>query len=284
MIEYLNNFKERGNRLKIIESIRTIIDQGQFTLAISEMEKYLITYEDDCEILYYYGKMLRKIGRVDEAIATFKRLLKYQKDFNVNSYLDSSKLEFFKVYFINDYYEEAYALFQIIKNEIKDKVDWNLSVVEKVLKIKLGIYNRNNDEDSTVILRMLDYDKDLALSHIKKHLTGSDEDKSMFKDVDINLLFDLVQKIIPESKKVQTFNVLDTYLFYFPGIGQNKYNRLKVITNKGTNEIVSMYPVDDSCKNFINTNLYDEYLLKTSSKVKVLTPTERFRMRYSKNG
>lgn len=276
-------FKNRGVKLKTIISIKKLIDEGQFELALKEIRNFLDEFGFDCEVMTNYGKMLRQNNQVDEAIQVLSDLVDYQEENNIKHSYVAAKRELFKVYFINDYYEEAYKQFCSIEWHPTDPLYSQLGYIETILKIKVGIYDRNPLEEPPFITKLLYYDEDLSREHIREHLWEKDKEKhTLFNDIDIDTLFSNVKKVLPSSKKIQKFALNDIYLFSFSRVGGGNNNMLKVITTKGTNDIVSMYPTDEITKDYINDNLYLEYLEEKNTKIKRLSQIEKFNKRYSK--
>lgn len=283
-------YKIRGAKLNEIKNIKEIINQGQFQTAIRKINEFLKTYGDDIEILYLYGKLLRKTDNVEHAISVLKRakdIINVTEDF---SFANAINTELFKVYFINDYYKEAYNLLQECHNMqlyIRDYTNThNLPSVDefkRIVEVRLGIYQETGDE-SSIIKKVLYYDRDLALNHVKKHLVEIDytyKQHSLFNDIDIEKLFKLTEENLKSAKKIQRFSFHDLYMFDFYRIGQDCSDKLQVVTNKGTNEIISMYPTTSNIKCFVNGNLYEQYFGSEPTKTKVLSRIDKFNKRYN---
>ena len=60
--------RQRGSKLYEITNIKEIIELGQFQLAMKKIHEFIDNYGNDIEILYLYGKLLRKTGYVEESI------------------------------------------------------------------------------------------------------------------------------------------------------------------------------------------------------------------------
>lgn len=276
-------FIERGKKLKMIQSIKTLVDDAMIELALKEIKFFLQEYGYDREVMLYYGKMLRRNNQVDEAIKVITDLIDNTKENAVEAYSNAAKRELFKIYFINNYYNEAYELFKDIEWNPDDPLVIQLPNVEKILKIKLGIYEDEIDNEQKIVSKHLYYDENESLEHIKEHMKEIVGEKhSVFNDIDINKIFTNVKEILPESKQIQMFSLNDIYFFYFGGIGRNRCNLLKVITVKGTTNIVSMYPTNEETREYVNDNLYLDYVSEEDLKVKKLSQIEKFNKRYSK--
>lgn len=281
--------ENRFEKLKRIQSIRDAVNDGQFRDVLRELPKLLSGNDNDSELLYIYGKILRKTGQYDTAIEVLERLV--QKDATgFENFHKAAYCELFKLYYINDYYEKAYKLLLENKVIFEDKPymkkDLSLSLYKDIIEIRLGIYKENGNE-KPVLYKLLHYDKQLALNHVKKHLANYyTPELTMFEDIDIDRLFTAVETVLPTSNKMQKLSSNDSYMFKFFRIGKNsitgeQLDNLQVITNKGTNEIVAMYPTKSEFRGIINNNLYDTYLENSKPKEKVLTQVEKFNKRYN---
>lgn len=274
-------FRQRGVRLNEIANIRNLMNSGQLSLALTKIEHYLKEYGEDSEVLYFYSKLLRKMGRVDEALETLEKILLYEnQNDNVSGLV--VKKEMFRLYFINDRYQEAYDLFENLKGTFPEMRASDEDTIEKILQIKLGMYNENSEETNHVINRLLHYDEAKAIIHIKEHLYEKEgEYHSVFANIDVEELMVQVKNALPTAHKLQTFSNTDVYLFYFDGIGKKHSNVLQVVTNKGTYEIISMYPTNKHYAGFINKQLYDDYVESEACKTKKISQIDKFKKRYN---
>lgn len=285
MIVEMEKYKERGKKLKEVRNINDLNTSGQYGLVVKSALRFFSEYGFDIAVCYYYAHGLRKLGFVEEAITVLKELVKIQEQYNIRSYFEDAKLELFKAYFMNDHYQEAYELYEQVKSLLDSSKYYSAPAILGFLKSKL---NMQIDEPLNDILfsQILEYSRDYALEHIQKHIVEvpEDDDVSMFADVDIENIFNLAQMVIKDSKKLPVFSLRDAYIFSFPHIGRDGQSVLKVITNKGTNEIISMYPTRENSKNnvFLNDNLFELYIHSHDCKIKKLTQTDKFKLRFSK--
>ena len=93
--------RQRGSKLYEITNIKEIIELGQFQLAMKKIHEFIDNYGNDIEVLYLYGKLLRKTGYVEESINSFKKALEVMQEKNTDFYYNATIAELFKVYFIN---------------------------------------------------------------------------------------------------------------------------------------------------------------------------------------
>ena len=131
---------------------------------------------------------------------------------------------------------------------------------------------------------MIKYSKEDGLMHVREHTIKHrvESNNSLFADnVDIENLFDIATKAVETAKPLPLFAARDSYYFKYPNIGINNEDVFKVVTNKGTNEIISMYPVQELGRfsSFVNNNLFDMYNLQQKPKTKRLSQIDRFKNR-----
>lgn len=275
--------KYKGKRLKNVESIRNLVESKKYILAIRDIIKFNGEFGYDCQVIYYYGKCLRKTGRVKEAIKVLSDLINYQDEYNQKLYYFPAKMELFKVYFINNYYKEAYTLFDELRGNFQESSNFKEYYIERLLQIRLGQYAEDINGEPASIYRMLHYDENQAIDHMKKHLPDyNDCGCSEFNNVNIVDLLERVKKVLPTSKKLQRFSLNDVYLFRFSRIGVDNSNILLVVTNKGTYEVVSMYPTNTKFIGTINDNLYNEYLEDKEVNKDKMSQIDKFNKRYFK--
>ena len=100
MLTEKQKFKERGKKIKMIQSIKKLVDDAMVELALKEIKFFLQEYGYDREVMLYYGKMLRRNNQVDEAINVIVDLINNTKENTRESYCNVAKRELFKIYFI----------------------------------------------------------------------------------------------------------------------------------------------------------------------------------------
>lgn len=288
MINEINEFKQRGQKLKTIKNIHKLSVDDKHFLVIQESLKFFEDYGFDFSINYFYGVSLRKIGQLENSIKVFEKLVNaYDSSEDKRHFYDSSVLELFKAYFMNDNYQKAYELWEFVYPLLKERGYICVDDYLIILKIKLGLEVKTNTLEQDVLKSQLtNYDSKLSLMHIKQHTIENDENEINYFDdnIDIEKIFKIASENIFSSKKLTFFSRRDNYVFYFPNIGKNGENLLRVVTNKGTNEIITMYPSNDNkdYTEFINNNLYEEYIYSKESKTKRLSQIEKFKNRFSK--
>ena len=278
----VQKYEKRGAKIKSIMNIRELMHNNLFSKALKECESFFLQFGEDGEILYHYAKCLSKMEQVPKAIETYLYLLEYQKSHQALDFVNACKCELFKLYYIYDYYKEAYALFDQVKEDLKQLYYYNISLLEKILQVKNGIEVTCDETSKGFINRLVNYNEDRALIHIYEHMHEVKQKPrhTLFQDIDLRELFYNVKSVLPQSKRIPRFHFNDLYLFYFPHIGEEDMETILVVTNKGTSEIVSIYPEKTEYTEFINYNLHELYLNKDSEKVKKISQIDKFYQRY----
>lgn len=248
-----------------------------------------------------------KIGLLDESIELYKKLL---NNSHIDRYKDIVLLNMSHVLISKKQYNEAreclkqikyskyynYALENLIcielyENNFKKAYEYFLSINKKfeyqkenIERIKLMLIKNLNmptvfpDEKAYTRKQIINYDKDLAITHIKEHTTPTQE--SYFnKNINIEKLYDEVKQfLIPEN--LIELNTVAKYKIKYPNIGINNgkiINELIVVTKLYNDEIITMYP----------ENLYIEKEEEQveeikETKVKRLSQIEKFNMKYNR--
>ena len=280
MIENTNEHKNRLLKIKAIKNIKDLNQTQRHILVIQESLNFFEEFGYDIEVLLYYGIALRMNGFYEKAIDIFNKMINLQKEEENNTYYNSARIELFKAYYMINDFEKAYELWDFTKTRLRHQTEKHIYYLDLILKIRLGL---EHDEVNEKNMHIINHNSNFALEHINEHMND------FSTDIKINEIYELVIKHLENSKIFPLFSVNDVYLFKFPNIGQNGENVLKVITNKGTNEIITMYPSEIeksyqekiNCTDFLNDNLYEEYICKNIGKTKRLSQIDRFKSRFN---
>ena len=108
--------------------------------------------------------------------------------------------------------------------------------------------------------QIVNYDKDLALEHIKGHTIENDtSEKNCFKpSIDIKELYEELQPQLNEDSLVD-YDICDTYIIpkdKVGSIGDKDVDYVAVTTITGTKDIITMFPV--ASKNYNSKKVYDD--------------------------
>lgn len=292
MIDNIEEYRLRGKKLKTIKNICKLNEERKNVLVIQEAINFFDTFGFDFSVSYFYGYNLRKTGKINEAIRVFENLLKaYENDDEKKHFYINTQIELFKTYYINNDFKKAYELFNLVKFNLIERNYFGVDDYRVIIETKLGINSKTNSEEQEIIKQQLTcFIPNLSIIHIKLHTLDLEQDVVTYFNPEINIdkLFEIATNIIDSSIKLPVFSRRDNYIFSFPNIGRNGEKLLRVVTNKGTNEIITMYPTeiekDSQIKidytDFINYNLYEEYLLKSETKTKRLSQIDKFKNRF----
>jgi len=265
-------------RFKLIKIKNLYVDK-KFDALIKESTDYLKISPNEVNVRFMRSKAYRHKGMFKEAI----------EDLNYNLSLDNnahSIVELYYIYYFLNMYNEAIKLLpELYKNKYINAT--SLAISEAVMKKQLGIPFRT--KSNYAIEQINNYNKEVTLNHIiNNHQKEYIEEKSMFhNNVDINYLFEILTEKIKDSKKANIEEMLEVHYFAISNIGQDRHNIcnfIKVIVIPNTNNIISIYPVNNIFdSNFINLECDRSKLFKeVENKVKTISRIDKFNNRYNK--
>lgn len=262
--------------------IEKIFTQGKFHFALSCYQEYLEKYPKDRNASIWIGKLLRLLKNNSLAHESLEQALlevKTQGEIDLVLieliYLCLDEYEFKKAY-------QYFLLFQQIPVSNEKNIALNTSLMRILLKKKLGIYSPNlkRDEYNYFERQFIQYQEEDLLSHIIVYnLYGKsafeNENPRFQDDVNIYELLERIKMVLPISEKTPNYNVLDTYLFYYPNIEilkEESLNYLKVcvIPDKYDYQIVEFVP----CK-ISNYKIYVNYFKKLETKQSFIYKREK---------
>lgn len=176
-------------------------------------------------------------------------------------------------------FEKAYEYFLSINN----KFEYEKESIERIKLMLIKILNMPivfPNEKSYARKQIINYDKALAITHIKEHTIPTQEENVSYfsKNIDIEKLYNEIKPfLIPEN--LIELSTMAKYKIKYPNIGINNgkmVNELIVVTKLYNDEIITMYP----------ENLYIEKEEQTEeikeTKVKRLSQIEKFNMKYNR--
>lgn len=279
-------FEENKYKKDCYLKLKKLYIEKKYKEIIKEGVKYLEKYPDDINIRYMYAKALRREERFDECIENLKTNLYYNPE-------DQHTIIFlYYTYYFLGMYKEAYELFPKTL-ELTHGPKQSLSITKLVTRKALGMpcYLFASEKDSYVKNQILNYNSDLALLHIKKHGTNKEnqvinkDTSSIFNDIDIEYLMEVVKENIKGVKKANLEEVLDIYFFGISNIGRDKdniINYIKVVVVPNTNNVISIYPtIDIEEKYTYPLNCDHDKLFKRERKVKTMSRIDKFNKKYN---
>lgn len=271
----------RFYKKRIYMKIKELYKNNKYYALVKEATLYLELYPNDVQVRFMRAKVYRHLSKFEECIDD----LKYNLSFDEQGY---SLTELFYVYYYLNMYEEALKLLPILyENRIINA--HSLSISELVMKKQLGIEVnvKKGARCDYIKEQILDYNEDVVLEHINEHKYNKEE-KCRFNDnVNLNYLFNLIRSNVDNTKKSNTEEILEVHYFPISNIGYDDNsicNFVKVVVIPNTNNIISMYPINQVDANYI-TNIEIDYdkLLMRENKVKTLSRIDKFNKKYNIN-
>lgn len=260
--------------------------------AKNKFENYMKDYPKDYNAKSYYSYILIVLNMPKEAKIILdnlelesnidslfnqehEKVLKLQKDLITNKmrllayYNNYEKL----LYYYNNYYH-------FLDNK-------KLATINFICRKNLGLLKEkefNKEKFGYLFGQIIKYDENDFFNHIKKHLSGYNEDdlnNSVFlEDFPINEIIPEVKKYIPSDNRLCYTMIGDSYFFKYNDCGRND-NKItdyfKVVCFHNTSDIITLCPIKD-CENIPHIDL--NYLNKSKGPVKTLSQIEKFNRRF----
>lgn len=271
LIELGKHQAKRGNLYEAKEYFLQILEDGNekemafASLELGKIEIRLGNYDKACEYLeplksdiYINNAVYFELGKLEFGKGNTQQAIEYLNKLLNTTIKDFAKFELVKIYISNEDYENAlkysYELLEseeITKDKVKKYIDYS--------KYKLGLLKEEDIKDEYFYKQLTNYDKDLAIYHIKNNLNLNGvtlKYSELDNDLDIEELYDEVLYILPEIEK-KNIGIYDKYLYdYGATIGKSANKRTSVIaitTWSNTNQILTIYPVAEKSKNYVRT-------------------------------
>lgn len=157
----------------------------------------------------------------------------------------------------NNNFADAREYLKYVDTTVNDKVVKEYRRVKFYIDYKLGNIT-NIKTDNYFENQVVNYSDKAAISHIMKHSSeeATDKDISFFKEgVSTNELFYEVKSCIENMTPTSTSSLIDTYHVQFNKIigviGNNETNTVEVVTEIGTKNIHTIYPIIICSNNLI---------------------------------
>lgn len=265
------------------QNIFNLLCEKKSLFALEEIKKYLERYPNDVLAHIYYVDLLITIGNVEEASKLLNNSIllspKNEKDIEKIFYLT------IKLLIATGKYLECF-------NYIKKHIDLLYNQKQGVaimlfLRKKLNLEIDDYDELPTYFLKQICfYKEELLIEYVLREYPRENRDRSSFgKNFPLEKVCTRVREMIPNPLRRNEGILVNSYLFKYDRCGQvdgKEVNYFRVITLANSNEIINMYPYDNSARNpYIDLNPRIEEFLEPV-KVKSLSQTEKFYQRYEK--
>ena len=287
------------NNLKALESISKLLTNGDLYKA----KKFLLEYQDKypginsfiCNSLE--ARLIGYEGDFDKAISVFKSVLNQKrKSKNV-----SESIYYLMILLLKQgRYDEAYYYCNMIDyKEFENRplrFITNTKRTYNFLKRELIFDEDVYDVNSYSMMQLYYYSNYLAKEHIyEKHNIDTNVDIE-YSHYSFNMnyetferLYSIINSTLPYAERTFEYTCGDIYYFRIKDVGVNlqegfSTDILKVITNNGSFEIVSMFPEkNQKNSNRVINDIIIEPIVEyhSTKKRKVVSQIDKFNSRYS---
>ena len=255
--------------------IKNLYVNKKYDALIKESTSYLEISPNEVNVRFMRAKAYRFKGMFNESIED----LKYNLKLNDNAH---SIVELYYIYYFLNMYKEALDLLpELYKNKHINAT--SLAVSEAVMKKKLGIPFKT--KSNYAIEQINNFDKEKTIKHvINRHQTNIEGKSQFHSNININYLFEVLTENLKNSKKANIEEMLEVHYFAISNVGiyNNVCNFVKVVVIPNTNNIISIYPVDNIFDSEFTNLEYDRSkLVKEDNKVKSLSRIDKFKQKYN---
>ena len=256
----INNYEEalsdiRSNK----ESFYNYIDQFLLGYIYDQQEKYeaaLSVYKDLLDTnykkvaLYKIGYILlkqRKYKEASEFLEIVYEDIKNNVHFDGAGTIKEGLLEYCYIISLikTKQYMKAIDLFEksnLLKNDVYSYY-YKMYAFCCRMANETQAYHCNSNYLSYSGYQSEYYNKEAVYSHIiRRHIEQSSKSGTILVNTNIDELWDFAINNLSDDKIVSIFGFCDVYCIDYPNCGINGEDKLIVVTNPGTNEIITLYP------------------------------------------
>lgn len=229
-----------------ISEINNFIKNNHFNSAYKSTIEYNEKYPDDVVGLLYLFELSMRFNKIDELDELYEKLNNRINELPERNMLDY-KTDVLRYLYLKKEYEKAYSHMQDCYYDfIHNDVGFNtiLLFLEKELHIKHGYSTFK--EFSYVEDLLCNYSDEKSLKHVSDRHRYSIDNLSCFSEnIDINKLFKLVKKHLPDKNSYYTFFNQSLTNFKLDNCGYGLINTQDT-TNYATNyfQVASFYDTD----------------------------------------
>lgn len=226
-------------------------------LALKKYEEYFDQYPKDYSTYWYYIDTLLVVGKINEA----ERVIKKVKELvaNDNNYFQNS--ERMRLFNRNMHYVVIKLL--LLKKEFQEAMDYQIRYKDEIFDIKVNAVDilcqkqigklkiEREKGFSYIYKQFIEYSEKDFLEQVKKHFVNTDEKSKVecyfVSDFPLLEVIKEIKKYMPSDKVLYTGFGDSNYYFKYDGCGRyykKVENYFKVACIYGTNNIITMYPID----------------------------------------
>lgn len=225
------------------------IQQGKYAEALKTYQKLLSTSYKNAA-LYRIGYIYSIQRKYKEAVNVLSRVydeMKQHIHFDGREFIDYENFiyTFIMVCVKDKQYLKAIQLIEEEKLIATDVYNYYYKVYSfccRMTNIEPK-YNCSVDLLSYSGFQSKYYKKEAAYAHIKRrHIEQSDKSGTILNNANIDEVWEYALNNISLEKRTDFISFADVYSIDYPNIGINGEDQLIVVTNPGTNEIITFYP------------------------------------------
>ena len=126
--------------------------------------------------------------------------------------------------------------------------------------------------------QILNYNKDIAIEHIKEHKKIKKNITYFSENIDIEKLYDEVKPLL-KKENIIDLDIFNKYKIQYKEIGifNNKtVDEMIVVTKANSKDIITMYPINNSQEEI------DTFESTPKTKIKRISQIEKFNMKYNR--
>ena len=314
--KYLRRIKENSERVNLLWG-KIEYERNNFLNCKKICDDLLQNDEVKIDATILYGKLLLKVGNLEQAEKVFYELINKEKNRkHLNFYLgiinlrkmnldlsidnfdfcienncrnaDDARLIEIYIYIKQNNINKAYELFLDLKNKnfFKERY-YDIGYTLTLYFDKM--FNKKNSLPLKIYIhkQIFYYDEKLALEHILEHKEEKEGKHSVFSEnIDVVELI----KYVKENLNNGTFlfnHFFDEYLIRYDGVGYENgilKNYIKVVTLPNSDKIITLYPSPKFSLNYNETDDVKEKIgcSECAKKTKRLSQIEKFNKRYNR--
>lgn len=260
-------------------TVHELLQYEECGLARISMEEYLIKYPKNRRALREYIAIANQLK--DESCLEFCEMILEKGNYGL--------YERATLYLRMQQYSKALLEVEKLENA-STKRSVRIDKIRNFAFIKMGRYGEVSGS-YYFTEQAMNYSRESAIDHCKKHLLGNSQDKSVFAShINIEQLYDQVEKILPKAiVNTGVHASADYYNFHLEGVGYlSKFgfrapiNYFTVVTLINSFDILTMYPDFASFYSNDYEQLCQEKDEKFIKKLERPSQIEKFNRRYGK--
>lgn len=256
---------------------------AEYKLRIGLLDEAMHLYNELLNNSYndeYNDKILLNISHILASKKQYIEAKKCLEKIESSKYYNNALKELMYIELYEKNFSKAYEYFLSIDNNIEYEKE-SIERIKLMLLKNLNIPTVCPVEKSYTKKQIINYDKDLAINHIKEHTIPTQEENVSYfnENIDIEKLYDEIKPFLVSDNLIE-LTTMAKYKIKYPRVGINNgkiVDELIVITKLYNDDIITMYPENS----YIEIEEEQPEEIK-NIKVKRLSQIEKFNKKYSR--